>query len=101
MDRDEVRDQIARLALMNRVPTVAPFAGFVKAGSLISCGPDLGASFQDLPFFVDKILRGTPPGNLPIQRPSRFHLAINLKTARALGLTVPPALLLRADQIID
>jgi putative tryptophan/tyrosine transport system substrate-binding protein len=101
MDRDEVRAQIARLALMNRVPTVAPFAGFATAGSLISYGPDLGAAFQDLPFFVDRIVKGTPPGDLPIQRPSRFHLVINLKTAKALGLTIPPSLLARADQVIE
>lgn len=90
-----------RLALLHRVPTVVPFAAFVKAGSLISYGPDLGAAFQNLPFFVDKIFKGTLPGDLPIQRPSRFHLAINLKTARALGLTIPATLLAGADQVIE
>jgi putative ABC transport system substrate-binding protein len=99
--RDDARDQIAQLALMNRVPTVAPFPSFVKAGCLISYGPDLDGLFLDLPLFVDKILKGTQPGDLPIQRPSRFYLAINLKTAKALGLTIPPSLLARADQVIE
>jgi putative ABC transport system substrate-binding protein len=67
----------------------------------LRAGPDLGASFHEPPLFIDKILRGTPPRDLPIQRPPRFDLAINLKTAKALGLMIPSSLLARVDQVID
>jgi ABC-type uncharacterized transport system substrate-binding protein len=101
MDVEPHRKLIAELTLKNRMPTVAWVPSFVKAGGLISYGADLGHSFQELAPFIDKILNGVPPGELPLQRPSGFHLAVNLKTAKALGLTIPQLLLMRADHVIE
>jgi putative tryptophan/tyrosine transport system substrate-binding protein len=92
---------IATLALNMRLPTIFQHAVPVRAGGLMSYGPDLAVLFRRQADFVDKILRGAKPGELPIEQPTKFNLAINLKTAEALGLTVPPVLLTTADEVIE
>ena len=85
--------QIAASALAMRLPTVYGYREHVMAGGLVSYGVDLRWCYHRAAYFVDKILHGTPPGDLPIEFPTQFPLSINLKTAKELGLTVPPALL--------
>jgi putative tryptophan/tyrosine transport system substrate-binding protein len=93
--------RIATLALNIRLPTTFEYAGPVRAGGLMSYGPDLAVLSRRAADFADKILRGAKPGELPIEQPTKFNLAINLKTAEALGLTVPPVLLTTADEVIE
>jgi putative tryptophan/tyrosine transport system substrate-binding protein len=93
--------QIAASALAMRLPTVYGYREHVLAGGLISYGVDLRWCFSRSAYFVDKILRGTPPGDLPIEFPTKFPLSINLKTAKELGITLPPSLLARADEVIE
>jgi putative ABC transport system substrate-binding protein len=95
------RSQIALLAATHRLPTMFAQKEHVEAGGLMHYGPDLADSYRRAAVFVDKILSGRHPGDLPIELPTSFQLTINLKTAKALGLTVPPSLLLRADQVIE
>jgi putative ABC transport system substrate-binding protein len=92
---------IVTLALHARLPTIFNSAEFVRAGGLISYGPDYPALFRRAADYVDKILRGTKPGDLPVEQPTKFDLAINLKTAEALGLSVPSTLISRADEVIE
>jgi putative ABC transport system substrate-binding protein len=92
---------IAAAALELRLSTVYGYREHVIAGGLISYGVDLRWCYHRSAYFVDKILHGAAPGDLPIEVPTQFPLAINLKTAKALGLTVPPALLVRADEVIE
>ena len=73
---------------------------FAEAGGLISYGPNIGDQFRRVAVFVDKILRGAKPGDLPVEQATRFEVVINLKTAKALGLTLPPTLLFQADEVI-
>src|ERR671935_14424 len=84
-----------------RLPTVYGYREHVLAGGLISYGVDLRWCFRRGAYFVDRILHGTPPGELPVEFPSKMFLAINLKTAKALGLEIPPTLLARADEVIE
>ena len=93
--------RIATLALDMRLPTIFEFAVAVRVGGLLSYGADLTDLFRRAANFVDKILRGAKPGELPIEQPTKFNLAINLKTAEALGLSVPPLLLTTADEVIE
>ena len=94
------RDQIASLALRHALPTMAEGELFTSAGCLASYAPDLLGTSRRLAVFVDKILKGAKPGDLPIEQPTKFKFVINLKTAKALGITVPQTLLLRADEVI-
>jgi putative ABC transport system substrate-binding protein len=77
------------------------FRRFPEGGGLMSDGPNQPAYYNRLPVFIEKILKGAKPADLPIERPTKFDLVLNLKTAKALGLTIPPSLLLRADQVIE
>ena len=92
--------KIADLALQSRLPAVGLDGRFVQAGGLMSCGPNVLQLFKHATSFIDKILRGARPGELPIERPTHFFVGINAKTARALGLTIPQALAVRADLVI-
>jgi len=95
------RRSILDFAMKNRLPAVYPFRPYADDGGLIAYGVDLKDLFLRAGYYVDKILRGAKPGDLPVEQPSKFELVINLKTARALGLTIPQSVLLRADQIIE
>jgi putative ABC transport system substrate-binding protein len=92
---------IADLALQRRLPAVSPNSAFCQAGGLASYSGDLEALSRQCATFVDKILKGRKPSDLPAELPTRFRLVLNLKTAKALGLTVPPTLLTSADEIIE
>jgi putative tryptophan/tyrosine transport system substrate-binding protein len=93
--------RIITLALGTRLPTIFASRGIVKAGGLMSYGPNFPALFQRAADFVDKILRGTKPGEISVEQPTKFDLVINLSTAKALGLTVPTTLLVTADEVIE
>jgi putative ABC transport system substrate-binding protein len=95
------REQIVALAAHHRLPAAYPFRFFTVAGGLLSYGIDPAAQFREAASYVDRILRGMRPGDLPVQAPTKFELVINLKTAKALGLTVPPTLLSVADEVIE
>jgi putative ABC transport system substrate-binding protein len=98
---DEARAPLAQLALKHRLPTVFTFRQYVEAGGLMSYGPNLGALHLRAAYYVDRLLRGAKPADLSIEQASTFELVINLKTAKALGLTIPPSVLGRADQVIE
>ena len=93
--------QIAELAVAHHLPSVHAFRETAAAGGLISLGPDLLAMAPQAASYIDKIVRGAKPGDLPVEQPTRYELVLNLKTAKALGLTIPPSLLLRAEQVIE
>ena len=93
--------RIASLAAKTRLPAIYEHRGFVEAGGLMSYGPDHRDIFDLVALYVDKILRGAKPGDLPVEQPTKFELVINMKTAKALGVTIPRAILLRADQVIE
>ena len=95
------RDLIIALAARHRLPAVYPFRYFAASGGLMSYGSDLADVYRRAASYVDRILKGAAPGDLPVQAPSKFELVINLKTANALGLTVPPLWLGRADEVIE
>jgi len=95
------RPRLLEFAAKNRLPTVAQASGWPKAGALMSYGPDLADLYARAATYVAKILRGEKPADLPVEQPTKFEFVINLKTAKTLGLTIPPSLLARADQVIE
>jgi len=96
-----MRRQIAAFGLAMRMPTVCAFREQVEDGALISYGTNLRESYRRAAYFVDRILKGTKPADLPVEFPTKVELVINLATAKALGLDVPPTLLARADEVIE
>ena len=97
----EHRQQIVDFAAQRRLPAIYDAREFVDSGGLISYGPNLLATQLRVAEYVDKIFKGAKPGDLPVEQPTKFELVINLKAAKALGLTVPPSLLARADDVIE
>ncbi|HEX3337689.1 MAG TPA: ABC transporter substrate-binding protein [Pseudolabrys sp.] len=95
------RTPILAAALGERLPTIFSTRDFVKAGGLMSYGPNYSDLFRHSADYVDKILRGTKPGDIPVEQPTKFELVINLATAKALGLTIPGSFLLRADEVVE
>ena len=95
------RARVAELAMHNRLPIMAAFREFPQTGSLMSYGPDFFEVYHRAATYVHKILKGDKPGELPVEQPTKYQLVINLKTAKALGLTVSPSLLARADEVIE
>ena len=93
--------RIVRLAAKTRLAGMYGQRRYVDVGGLASYGPSAPESFRNAAAYVDKILKGAKPGDLPVEQPTNFELVINLKTAKALGLTIPQSLLLRADQVIE
>jgi putative ABC transport system substrate-binding protein len=98
---DRHRELIIRIAARHRLPAVYPFRYYVTGGGLVSYGPNLVDPYRRAAGYVDRILRGEKPADLPVQAPTTYGLAINLKAAQSLGLTVPPTLLARADEVIE
>ena len=94
------RAKIAELAARNRLPSICTAREWTDAGFVMSYGPSLNDLYRRAPYFIDRILRGAKPADLPVEQPTNFQLAINLKAARTLGLAIPSALLVRADEII-
>jgi len=95
------RTSVISAAARNNVPAVYTLSSYAEGGGLLSYGPDPGDPFRRAPTYVDRILRGAKPGDLPVQFPTKFEMIVNLKTAKALGLTVPQSILLRADDVIE
>jgi putative ABC transport system substrate-binding protein len=100
-DFDARAVQIGRLTAEQRLIAILPWKEYVQAGGLIAYAPDIVALWRHASTYVDRILRGAKPGDLPIERAAKFELVINLRTATALGLTIPPTVLARADQVIQ
>jgi putative ABC transport system substrate-binding protein len=95
------RELITRLAVRNKLPSVGPNRTFVESGGLVSYGPNLEDLFRRAASYVDRILKGEKPANLPVQAPTKYELLVNARTAKALSLTIPPAVLARADYVVE
>jgi putative ABC transport system substrate-binding protein len=92
--------RIAGLALKSRLPSLYGSRGYVEAGGLMSYGADQADSYRRVAYYVDRILKGTKPSELPVEQPTKFELVINLKTAKQIGVTIPPEVLARANRLI-
>ncbi len=95
------RQQIGVMAIRNRLPATSSLKEFAEAGLLLSYGPDFQTLYSGAAVFIDKIFKGAKPADLPVEQPTKFELVINLKTAKALGVEVPPSVLARADEVIE
>jgi len=95
------KDKLVQFASNRKLPAIYFVSSFVKAGGLMSYGPDIADTYRRAASHVDRILRGARPGDLPVEQPTKFELAINLKAAKALGLTFPQSILQRADRLIE
>jgi putative ABC transport system substrate-binding protein len=95
------RARIVQLAAIGHVPALYGFGEFARAGGLMAYGPSVPEMFRHAATYVDKILKGAKPADLPVEQPTKFEFVVNLKTAKALGLTIPPAMLARADEVIQ
>ena len=93
--------QIAQLAAQHQLPTISVYRPFVDAGGLMMYGPDTADVFHRSASYVDRVLKGAKPADLPVQQPTKFEFVINLKTAKALGIEMPPKLLFTADEVIE
>jgi ABC-type uncharacterized transport system substrate-binding protein len=97
----QYRQSIIDFGLSRRMPVISGWPVFARAGAICTYGPQLTSSYQRMAYYVDRILKGTPPSDLPIEQPTKFELVLNLKTANALALEIPPTLLARADEVIE
>ena len=95
------RDLLLSLARQLRLPTVSPFRYYASSGGLVSYGPDTNDGYERAATYVDRILKGAAPGDLPAQAPVKFEIAFNVKTAKELGLEIPPDLLALADEVVE
>jgi putative ABC transport system substrate-binding protein len=95
------RRDIVALAARHHLPTLVPFPGYAKDGGLVAYGPEVMGMYAQAGTLAIKILAGTPPAEIPVERPTRFTLSINVKTAKTLGVTIPPTVLLRADEVFE
>jgi len=95
------RKALVELAVKNRLPAIYPHSDYMDAGGLMFYGPSISDLFRRAATYVDKILKGAKPADLPVEQPTKFELVVNLKTAKALGLTIPPSVLLQADRVIE
>jgi len=97
----QYRQRIIDYGMKHRAPVISGWEIFAKSGALCSYGPNLSESYRRLAYYVDRVLKGTPPSELPIERPTKFETVVNLKTAKALGLTLPNSILMSADELIE
>jgi putative ABC transport system substrate-binding protein len=95
------RQTIIDFGMRLRVPVISGWPVFARSGAICTYGPRLTESYRRLAYFIDRILKGAKPAELPIERPTKFEFVVNLRTAKALGLTIPPSLLVRADEVIE
>lgn len=95
------RERIIEFAMSHRTPVISGWPIFAQSGALCSYGPNLGVSYRRLAYYVDRILKGAKPADLPIEQPSKFELVLNLKSAKKLGVTIPPTILAGADEVIE
>jgi putative ABC transport system substrate-binding protein len=93
--------RIAAWSLKNRIPTISGWSQFTEAGNLVTYGPNLRRAMRRLAFYADRVIRGAKPADLPVELPTEVELAINMKTAKALDMTIPRSILVRADRMID
>jgi putative ABC transport system substrate-binding protein len=95
------RERLAQIALRHRIASMFVFRAYVDAGGLLSYGPSIDALYHRVAEYVDRIAKGTNPADLPVERPTKFELIVNLKTAKAIGIELPTSILLRADEVIE